>query len=183
MIYHFTLQQVSLVLGALLLLTHAYALFQPALSQKFLKKLPRHTPIGIALMILATLWFSWVLINMDLMEYSSFRNHFLIVVVIGGSLMIGFVRELLTGRAIGALLLLAAYVILDACFMRNEPLKLILVINAYVYIIMGMALVASPYFLRDAIEWVYENHARSCSAALLGVFYGATLMLLGLTVF
>lgn len=183
MIYHFTLQQVSIVLGALLLIGHTFALLQPTLCQKFLQKLPRHTPIGITLMVLATLWFSWVLINMDLMEYSSYRNQFLIVVVLGGSLVIAFVRELLTGRALGALLLLAAYVILDACFLRNEPLKLILVINAYVYIIMGMTLVASPYYLRDAIEWVYEKPLRSHWAAVIGASYGAALLILGLTVF
>jgi hypothetical protein len=183
MIYSFTLSSVCIFLGVAYLLTHGFALLQPTLCQNILKKAPRHEVLGISLMALATGWFCWVLLNVDLMEYTPYRRLFVFGVLIGGGLVIFYVRPLLTARALGALLLLLAYVLLDACFMRNEPLKLIIVATAYLYIIAGMILVASPYYLRDALDWIYQTPQRAQVAAVAGCLYGVILLVLGLVVF
>lgn len=183
MIYSFTLQQISLVLGALYLLSHGLALIQPGLCRRFLLDAPRNYPLGAVLMTLATAWFTWLMASIDLMEYTPYQKIFTLVALAGGALVIFHLRELLTGRALGSLLLLVAYVLLDASFLRNEPLKLVLVTTAYVYIIAGMVLVSSPYRLRDVLQWIYQNESRPTIAAALGLIFGVLLLILGLTVF
>ncbi len=183
MIYPFTLQEISLVLGALYLLSHGLALIRPTLCRDFLLAAPRNYPLGAVLMTVSTAWFTWLMASIDLMEYTRYQKIFAIVALVGGALVIFFLRELLTGRALGSLLLLVAYVLLDASFMRDEPLKLVLVCTAYAYIIAGMVLVSSPYRLRDVIQWIYQNERRAQIAAGLGLVFGAVLLVLGLTVF
>jgi hypothetical protein len=183
MIYSFTLQQVSLALGLCYILSHVWALFQPHLCRKFLLGAPRNYPLGVSLMALATAWFTWLMLSIDLMEYGTYRNIFALVGLVGGALVIYHLRELLTGRGLGALLLLASYVLLDAAFLRDEPLKLVLVVMAYVYIVAGMLLVSSPYYLRDAIQWVVQTEKRFQAAAGLGMGLGILLLILALTVY
>lgn len=183
MIYSFTLQQISLVLGTLYLLGHGLALLQPALCRKFLLAAPRNYPLGVTLMTFATAWFSWLMLSIDLMEYTPYRKIFTLVGLVGGALVIFHLRELLTGRALGSLLLLLAYVLLDAAFPRDEPLKLVIVCTAYVYIVAGMILVSSPYRLRDALQWFFQNDRRARIAAGLGLSFGVVLLILGAAVF
>jgi hypothetical protein len=183
MIYPFTLQQIALALGTLYLLSHGLALARPALCRNFLLASPRNYPLGAVLMALATAWFTWLMGSIDLMEYTSYQKIFSLVVLTGGALAIFYLKELLTGRALGSLLLLVAYVLLDASFLRDEPLKLIIVGTAYVYIIVGMILVSSPYRLRDALQWVYRDERRARMAAALGLVFGVLLLILGLAVF
>jgi hypothetical protein len=183
MIYPFTLEQISLALGLFYIISHGFALLQPDFCQKTLLAAPRNYPLGVILMALATAWFTWLMLTIDLMEYTPYQKIFALVGLIGGALVIYFLRELLTGRALGSLLLLLSYVVLDAAFLRNEPLKLVLVGTAYIYIVVGMILVSSPYRLRDILQWIYQKKARSQVAAAAGILFGILLLILGLIAF
>ncbi|NJK92152.1 MAG: hypothetical protein HC904_10170 [Blastochloris sp.] len=183
MIYDFTLQQVSFVLGLLYILSHGYVLLQPKQAEKFLLAAPRHAALGVGLMVLATLWFTWLMVNVDLMEWHHLRRIFVIAGLVGGVLVVIYMKELLTGRALGVLLLLAAYVLLDAAFLRDEPLKLLVVVNAYAYVIAGMFLAASPYYLRDVLSLFYRDPRWMPVAAGAGVVWGGVLLVLACWVF
>lgn len=183
MVYPFSLQQVTLALGIFYILSHGTALLKPEIAKSFLLASPRNYVLGAVLMVAATLWFSGVMIRIDLMEYTEFRNAFVIAILAGGGAVTWYLREHLSGRAIGSLLLLLAYALLDAAFLNNNPLKLIVVTTAYIYIIAGMCLAASPYLWRDALNFVYKSEQRARTACVLGSLFGLGLCILALVFF
>jgi hypothetical protein len=181
MIYSFTLQEVAIVLGIWSVLVHGWSLWQPALCKKWALALPRNYPAGVMLMTAAGLWFCWLIFNADLMDFAPYQNLFLIITVALTAGTIIFVREFLAVRALGALLLLLANVLLDAAFLDNRPSKLVITVLAYVYVICGIVFVAWPYLMRDILEWFYKNESRLRLGAVAGLAFG--LLLLGLGIF
>ncbi|MEM9399484.1 MAG: hypothetical protein AAF984_04695 [Verrucomicrobiota bacterium] len=183
MIYSFSLQAVSLVLGIIYILTHGFGLFQPAAMRKMLKDFPRNARIGQGLLILAAGWFGWILATSDLMDYTKFRTLFLIGLAISTFLILKYLQELLSARAMGSLLILAAGVLLDSAFMQPHSARLVLVVLAYIYIIIGMIWVASPYLMRDMISFLIQDDFRYKIAAGAGCLFGFTLVLLAFVCF
>jgi hypothetical protein len=183
MTYLFTLQEVALFLGAVYLLSHGLVLLRPVFCRRILLAAPRNEVLGCGLLGAAALWFVWLMYRIDLMEYTPYRKIFVLVSLVGTGLVMFYLRELLTGRAVGCLLLLLAYVILDVAFLRDEVWKLVLVGTAYIYVVAGMVLVSSPYRLRDFITWIYAKEKRAQAGAVLGVVFGLLLIYLGWFVF
>jgi hypothetical protein len=182
-IYPFTLQQVAIVLGILYVLTHGWSLWQPALSKKWLLAFPRHYPSGVILMIAACLWFCWLIFNADLMDFAPYQSLFLLISVALAAGMIACVREFLAVRALGALLLLLANVLLDAAFLDNHASKFVITVIAYIYIVAGIFFVASPYLLRDLLAWYHKNDRLAKPGSLAGVALGVILLALGIFVY
>jgi hypothetical protein len=182
-IYSFTLQQVAIALGVVYLLTHGWALWRHARCRQWLLALPRHYPSGVALMTAACLWFCWLILSADLMDFAPYRNLFLVISVALAAGMILFVREFLAVRALGALLLLLANVLLDAAFLDNHCSKFVVTVIAYAYIVAGICLVASPYHLRDFLAWFYRTDRRARLGSLAGVALGVILLVLGIFVY
>ncbi|MDR2462415.1 MAG: hypothetical protein LBD30_01390 [Verrucomicrobiales bacterium] len=183
MIYSFTLQHVAIALGVAYVFSHGWALWRAADCQRLLRAFPRNYPAGIALMVTAGLWFGWLILNADLMDFAPYQNLFLVATMALTVGMIVFVREFLAVRALGALLLLFANVLLDAAFLDDRWIKLVVTVSAYAYIIAGIALVASPYLLRDALAWIFQTSRRAKFAAAAGVTFGALLLALGILVY
>lgn len=183
MIYSFSLTQVALVLGLFYMVGHGWAWKFPGRSKAFLLAAPRNYPLGAVLMAVATLWFAYLLSAIDLMEYTPHRAKFVFVVLALGTLTIIYVREFLTARALGALLLLLTQVLLDSAFPRDETSRLVITVTAYVYAIAGMFLVGMPYLLRDGLAYVYASEPRARAFAAGGVVFGLFLILLALFVY
>jgi hypothetical protein len=119
MIYHFSLQSVSIVTGIILILIGLTGLIRPALLQAWTKRLPRSYVAGIVLLTIDLVWSLWLLATMEMGEFASFRKPLLIVLPIGYFLVLRFVSEFVAVRALGILCLLAAEPLLDAAFFRN----------------------------------------------------------------
>ncbi|MDD5261938.1 MAG: hypothetical protein PHD76_08845 [Methylacidiphilales bacterium] len=183
MIYSLTLQQVAIALGLIYILAHGWALWKPEQTRRFLLAAPRNYPLGVLLMLAAGLWFCGLIFYADLMDFKSYQNIFLLFAVAMTAAVIWYVREFLTARALGVLLLLLANVLLDAAFLRNEPSKLVITVLAYVYAVVGMFLVGSPYHLRDFLGWLYKTEKCARWAAWGGVAFGVVLLGLGLFVY
>lgn len=183
MIYSFSLASVSIFLGIIYILSHGFALLKFETCRDFLFQIPRNTAVGIGLMVIATAWFIWLILEIDLMEYSHLRQSFLTGSIITCVLVIFFVREFLTARAAGALLLLLAQILLDAAFLRDDAIRLIVTLTAYFYVLVGMFFVGAPYLMRDAFEWIYRTESRAKIAAGSGVAFGVLLLGLGLFVY
>jgi hypothetical protein len=139
--------------------------------------------LGVVLMAVATLWFAYLLSSIDLMEYTPHRAKFVFVVLALGTLTIIYVREFLTARALGALLLLLTQVLLDSAFPRNETSRLVITTTAYVYAIGGMFLVGMPYLLRDGLAYAFASEKRAKAFAAGGALFGLALILLALFVY
>ncbi|MDE1170360.1 MAG: hypothetical protein PW734_03990 [Verrucomicrobium sp.] len=179
MIYSFSLQAVALAVGALWIVLHLPAALAPDRAAAFLVRFPRSRPLGVLLMGLVTIWGLWLGATVDLGDFTPMRPAILWVTLILGVFMTAYSQEFLAVRGLAALLLLGANVLLDACFLRDEPSKLVLVSFAYVWIVAGLALLFSPYLMRDLAGTLQKNPRRLRLAAWAGAAFGAVLLLLG----
>lgn len=181
MIYTFPLSQVAAWLGFAVFLVHAWCFFDYDRAVIWCRQFPRSETWGALLLVVATTWAAWLAGTMNLMEYTRFRPLFVLAAVALGISSWLYVREFVAVRALGVLFLLGANVLLDACFLREDALRLIVVAYAYVMVGMGMILVGAPYVLRDVIGWYFANPFRGKLLLFLEMLSG--LILLGLGVF
>jgi hypothetical protein len=115
--------------------------------------------------------------HMDMGEFFHLRRWFLIIVPAGFVGVLFYVREFISVRALGSLMLLAAGPMLCAAFLQPQLSRLLIPILAYAWIIAGMFFVGMPFLMRDAITWVTANPARWNLASISGIIYGALLLI------
>jgi hypothetical protein len=183
MIYSFTLQQVSLFVGLIYVVLHAWAVADPHAFYNKARKLIRSLAVGRALTVIAGAWAIGLVSTMDLGEFSHMRNTFIAILGVGTILTILFVDDFLFVRALGMILLLAACILLDAAFPEETPYRLIVVILAYFWIIAGMVFVASPYLLREILRVGFKHSLPSRVFNSLGLLIGIILAVLAFTAY
>jgi hypothetical protein len=181
MIYPLSLETALLLVGLAVIALHAVALVAPAKTQAWLKAFPRSETWGTILIAIACLWFWWLVANMDLGEFSNWRNALKIGTPIVGYLTWQYVKEFLAVRALGMIVLLGAEPLLEAAWMRPELSRLTMVTLVYVWISFSLFWIGMPYTLRDQIGWVSASRQRWTGAALLGVAWGAAILISRLT--
>ena len=181
MIYPLKFETALVLVGLLLIVSHAFALLKAQTVQGWLRAFPRSKTIGVALITVAAIWFFWLVWTMDLGEFTNWRQTVLILTVVAWLLTIKYVDEFLSVRALGMLTLLAAEPLLEASFLRAENAIYFLNGLVYVWIVFAMFWVGMPYTLRDQIGWVTKDQKRWRSAAFAGIAYGVLLLLLPLT--
>ena len=93
------------------------------------------------------------------------------------------VDDLLSVRALGALLLLAAQPMLDAAFVYESAWVLILTTFAYVMVVVGCVLVWSPYLFRKAFAEHLTRPLVTGFVAACGAGLGLCMLILALSVF
>jgi hypothetical protein len=179
MIYSLKLETAFILVGILLIVATALALFKAAAVQAWLRRFPRSKGWGIALVTIAAVWFFILVWNMDLGEFTNWRQTVLIATPIAWVLTWKYVEEFLAVRALGMLVLLAAEPLLESAFLRPEPAAQVLRVLVYVGIVFAMFWVGTPYTLRDQISWITAAEKRWRALAFVGLVYGA--LLLGLT--
>jgi hypothetical protein len=182
-IYEFSLRSVGLVVGIILLAIHVIALIRPAKSKDWLVKFPRSNPLGVAILAVDALWAFWLVTTTDLGEFAWVRTFLQFGVPIAFVLMLMFVDEFLSVRALGIFVLLAAEPMLNAAFLRPETSRLLIVVLAYVWLTLGLFWVGMPYLLRDQIAWITKTGGRFRAAALTGLVYGFVVLVCAVTVF
>lgn len=177
MIYPINLQTAGLLAGAFLLVIHLIAVAKPTAAKEWLKRFPRSRFFGTVLIAAAVIWSFLLLSKMDMGEFSRLRKVLMIGVVVGGFLTWRYVEEFLAVRALGMLALLAAEPLLGAAYLRPEMTRLLLVVLAYAWIVLGLFWVGIPWVLRNQISWVTAQPQRYLLAAWGGVVYGAVLLI------
>ena len=114
--YTLKLESALYLVGLLLVLAHALALFQPKAAQDWLRGLPRSKGLGFLFVTVAAAWFAWLVWKMDLGEFSNWRTRVLIGTPIAWWLAWRYVDEFLAVRGLGMLVLLGAEPLLGAAF-------------------------------------------------------------------
>jgi len=150
-------------------------------TQALLRAFPRSRQTGVALLTVDAIWAYLLVSNMDLGEFTSWRQWILVAIVVGYFLTLMFVDEFLAVRALGILALLAAEPLLEAAFLRPETSRLLVTAVAYAWATIGLFWVGMPYLLRDQINWVTRVPGRWKAAALGGLVYGAVVIFFALT--
>lgn len=176
MIYPISLKAAGIAVGVFLLVLHLAALWKSGACRTWLVDFPRSRSAGTVLILVAGIW-SFILIRtMDLGEFARLRTLMTLAVVAGTFLAWRYLEEFLAVRALGMIALLASEPVLEAAFLRPEPSRLLLVILAYAWIILGLFWVGVPWTLRDQIRWLTEKMNRFTVAAWGGVVYGAVVL-------
>ena len=181
MIYHLSLQTAGYIAGLFLSILGLWGLVQPNASQAAARSLPRSRIAGFVLFTIAFFWSFWLLATMEMGEFSSFRKPLLFVLPVGFLLVLRFVDEFLSVRALGILFLLAAEPLLDAAFFRSEQSKLLVTVFAYLLIVAGLFWVTMPYLLRDQINWSARTNGRWRLTHGLAFLYGAAILAFAVT--
>ena len=171
------LQGTGVVVGLALLVSHVYALLHTPKVQAFLKAFPRDYKWGVILLSIDFVWGMLCMAHMDMGEFYHLRKWFLILIPISFVLVLLYVQEFLSVRALGALLLLVGGIVLQAAFLQPQTSRLLLPAIAYVWIIAGMYFVGMPYLMRDWIGWVVAKEARWKLAVFGGIGYGALVLM------
>ena len=166
----------GLILGVLLIAIHLYAFFNRSTLLPFLKMAPRQKTLGVVILTVDLGWSLILMSSMDLGEFWKIRRIALVLLPVIYGLMIVYVDEFLTARALGILLLLAACPFLDAAFLEMPLSRLLLPVMAYVWIILGMFWVGMPYLMRDHINWLGASESRWKGLSLGGAVYGAVVL-------
>jgi hypothetical protein len=183
MTYFVSLRLTAIILGVLYIAAHLPAAVVPATFATWSRRLVRSRALGIALMLLATLWFVVLTGVMDLGEISNMRVQLMAVWTIAGVLMAIFVPGLLALRGLGCLLLLGAALLLDAAFLAQTPWRYVITLLAYGWVIIGIILVYSPHVGRSALDWANASENRLRAFAWPGVALGLLLIVLGIWVY
>ena len=173
MIYSISLHTAGLIAGLALLLLSLAALLSPA--RNFLPQFPRSRVAGAVLLTIDFIWSIWLLVTMEMGEFSGFRRPLLVALPIGFFLVLRFVDEFLAVRALGILCLLAAEPLLNAAFLRPETSRLLVTVLAYLMIVAGLLWVTMPYLLRDQIQWSTKSDGRWRLLSGAGFVLGAAI--------
>ncbi len=176
MIYDISLRTAGILAGAFLLLVSLPGIVQAGAVRAALAKLPRSRVAGIILLTIAFIWSFWLLVTMEMGEFSGFRRPLMIALPIGFILVLRFVNEFLAVRALGVLFLLAAEPLLEAAFLRYEPSRLLVTVFAYVMIVKGLFLVTMPYLMRDQIAWWGRSTGRWMVLHVVALVYGGAIL-------
>lgn len=182
-LYHYNptggipLKGTGIVVGLALLVGHLVAFLKTEQTQKFLKDFPRNYSWGVVLLTVDLLWGMLCMGHMDMGEFHTLRGKFLIIIPTAYVLVLVYVKEFLAVRALGALLLLVAGIVLQAAFLQPPESRLLLPIVAYAWIIAGLYFVGMPYLMRDGVNWITASAGRWKMATLGGIAYGAVTLL------
>lgn len=171
------LKGTGILLALALIAVHAFALLRGDAVQRFLKEFPRHYKWGVVLLSIDFAWSMLILAYMDMGEFYHLRKWFLILVPIGFVLVLLYVQEFLSVRALGSLLLLLAGPVLTAAFLQPQTSRLLLPVLAYVWIFVGMFFVGMPYLMRDWVDWITTGRSRWKIATLAGLVYGVVMLI------
>jgi multisubunit Na+/H+ antiporter MnhG subunit len=180
MIYQLSLHTAGIVVGAVLILIGLVGLLKPDFAD-LMQRFPRSHVAGVILLTICLLWTFWLLVTIQMGEFSGFRRPLLIALPIGYVLVLRFVDEFLAVRALGILCLLAAEPLLDAAFLRYETSRLLITVFAYLLIIAGLFWVAIPYVLRDQINWSARSVLRWRCLHAIALIYGGVILTFAFT--
>lgn len=174
------LKLMGIIVGLWLIASHTFALLKPDVTANFLKQFPRNEKLGIVLAVIAFVWTYIVWSYMDLGEFYKVKRLVQGVLILGCVGVVVFVKEFISVRSIGFLMILAAAPILISAFLRDPSSRLLLVIFAYAIAIKGMFWVGMPYILRDQIDWLLKDLKRLKIGAIAGVAYGGLVLICAL---
>jgi len=174
------LKGTGIVVGLALIVSHLVALLKAADVKKHLIDFPRNYTWGVALMTIGLGWAMMCMNYMDMGEFHTLRSKFLIVIPVAYVLVLIYVKEFLSVRALGGLMLLVAGIVLQAAFQQPPLSRLLLPALAYVWIIAGLYFVGMPYLMRDLVSWVTASDLRWRAASVGGIAYGALVLVAAL---
>jgi hypothetical protein len=182
----YALSAIAAFLGSSVLILCIWALKHLDAYQKFLKDLPRNQTWARWLLLVNVVWSAPLTANfLQSMEFPSWtRPAVYFFIAPAAFLLILFkVNQYLGARMVGWTMILLAKPVLYACLVRDEPGKFVLVVLAYLWIIMGMLIIAAPHFYRDFIQLYLDRPSLLRRSLKIKSAFGVLLIALALFAF
>ncbi len=144
-------------------------------------KFCRSQVTGIVLSLIAWAWAGhalWVLPIDFLTPYRQYIPYFLLICA---PLTFIGMKNLLACRALGAILVLYPYTLLQVARVHPSPWHILIVSIAYISIVKGMTLILYPWKMRQCIEWIKEKPQLMRLGGMINLILGGMLVWLGIT--
>ena len=148
-----------------------------------LARFPRSRIAGAVLAAVAIGWAATILWHSPLGWFEPYRHTIPYLAVAVYLLTVCLVHELLAPRALGGLLLLVAAPVLDGIRWEPTAWRLVLTVQAYIWVVAGMFVVFSPYRFRRVCDMVYRSRRRKNMTGGLIALLGILMIILALTVY
>ena len=179
------LSLLSILLGVAMGVPQVYGLARPAQLAAAARRLPRNVPVGVALMLLGTAWFLWIVNAEPIADFSAYKPMMMIAFAAVGLLTCVFIQDFLAARGLAVLLLLLGKLMVDTGrpHLGESPFVLVIQAWAYVLIVAGMWFTITPWKLRDLLEWATANEARVKIGSVVRLAFALFILTLGLTAF
>lgn len=176
-----SLVTIALALGAYLLATRAYALFDSERAMAWIKAFPRNRRMAPFLTAVVILWTAWW-VHRAAGESESFKGMQPLVIVcapVVWVLLVRFMDSFLNARAFSALLLLLARPVVMSAFVYHSALRLPITLIGYTMAVSGIVFGFSPHLLRDFLDWQMRTPGRFRLICWSGILLGVCLLVLG----
>ncbi len=179
------LSTLSILIGLGLALPQIYGLVKPKEFAESVRKFPRNVPIGIALTLLGTAWFLWILSQEAVSDFATYKNVLFILFAGVGVGTCIFVQDFIAVRGLAVMFLLVAKLMVDTGRPMLDKTHWTLVIQswAYVLVVAGIWLTLSPWRLRDFLNWATADEKRVRVGSAVRLAFGLFIAVLGLTKF
>lgn len=179
------LSTLAIALGLGLGLPQIYGIVNPQKFAASVRKFPRHVPLGVALMLLGTVWFLWNLNQESISDFTAFKPYMMIGFAGVGVGACVFIQDFLAVRGLAVVFLLLAKLMVDTGrpMLPVTPWVLVIQTWAYVLVVVGIWFTVSPWRLRDFLNWATANEKRIRIGSAVRLAFGLFVAVLGFTKF
>ena len=177
------LAMTSIVVGAAMIATRLPGVVAPARFREYMLQFPRSVLWGRILIGIAAIWAGIVMYRSATDEWAWAQPLIVIGMPVAYWLVIQYGNQFLAVRGAAALMLLVAKLMVDAADLSENPLRLVVTILAYLWVVAAAWMTISPHQLRDLIEFGMANNTRCRAACSVSIVVGAILVGLGLFVY
>jgi hypothetical protein len=179
------LSTLAIALGLGMGLPQIFGIVNPQGFAKSVRKFPRNIPIGIVLMLIATVWFLWNVSQESLSDFASIKKYLTLLFAAVGIGSCIFVQDFIAVRGLAVVFLLLGKLMVDTGRPHLAETHWVLVIQtwAYLLVVAGMWLTISPWRLRDLLNWATANETRVKVGCSLRLAFGLLVAILGFVKF
>jgi hypothetical protein len=178
-----TLSKFSILLGVALAIPQLWALAKPAEFSASLRKFPRSEMWGYVLTAIGASWFLYNLNQEAIAEFAAYKPHMLIGFGTVAVLACFFVPDYLAVRGLCVTTLMLASYSLNLTRWAESEWRLLLVVAAYIWIVISMWWIISPWRMRDFLNWITARPERLRNLAIVRLVFAVALIVLGATAF
>lgn len=171
-------------LGGLKIVGSLGSLVAPDRARRAWQGFSRHQVAGWVLAAIDLFWVAWLILTTP--PFSGMAK-IAPMVYVGVPLIFflvaTFMDEMLAPRALGGLFLLLATPVLTAARDNLSYWSLFITLIAYVWVVVGMWIVVSPYRFRQFADYLSNDMQRFRRGNVTGLIVGVLLVTLGLAVY
>lgn len=145
---------IAFLIGLLALIGGAFSFLSPAHVRAGVAAFPRSIWPGRILAAVDLIWAAYEFSKMHLGLFDAWKIHLYWITPAAIFLCVKYLDELLSPRALGGFLLLAAGMVLNIARWHPSEWRLVVTVIAYLWILLGLLFLLSPWWFRRIAVWV-----------------------------